>query len=123
MSAPRGVLTADKRDQLNCLTRDRSVDAVLALRARLVLWWDEGYSAAQIAEWAGVVDKTARLWPVRYAESGIDGLRGIPHPGKPRVHDERVRSRILALVLQRQFVTSSAVVAGAGAGLAGSSPV
>jgi len=27
------------------------------------------------------------------------------------------------LVLQRQFVTSSAVVAGAGAGLAGSSPV
>jgi transposase len=38
-----------------------------------------------------------RLWPVRYAESGIHGLRGIPHPGKPRVHDERVRSRILAL--------------------------
>lgn len=97
MSAPRGVLTADERDQLNCLTRDRPVDAVLALRARLVLWWDEGYSAAQIAEWAGVVDKTARLWPVRYAESGIDGLRGIPHPGKPRKHDERVRSRILAL--------------------------
>jgi hypothetical protein len=37
--------------------------------------------AIQIAEWAGVADKTARLWPVRYAESGIDGLRGIPHPG------------------------------------------
>jgi transposase len=97
MPAPRGVLTADQRYQLSCLTRDRSVNAVLALRARLVLWWDEGHSAVQIAEWAGVADKTARLWPVRYAESGIEGLRGIPHPGKPRAHDERVRARILAL--------------------------
>jgi transposase len=97
MSALRGVLTADQRDQLNCLTRDRSVDAVLALRARLVLWWDDGHSAVQIAEWAGVADKTARLWPARYAESGIDGLHGMPHPGKRRVHDERIRSRILAL--------------------------
>src|SRR5919107_1289149 len=97
MPAPRRVLTADQRDQLSCLTRDRSVNAVLALRARLVLWWDDGHPAIQIAEWAGVADKTARLWPVRYAESGIEGLRGIPHPGKPRTHDERVRARILAL--------------------------
>jgi transposase len=69
------------------------VNAVLALRARLVLvlWWDEGHSAVQIAKWVGVADKIARLWPVRYAESGIEGVRGIPHPGKPRMHDERVR--------------------------------
>jgi hypothetical protein len=61
MPAPRGVLAADQCDQLNCLTRDRSVDAVLALRARLVLWWDEGHSAIQIGHWAGVANKTARL--------------------------------------------------------------
>jgi transposase len=89
MPAPRGVLTADQRNQLSSVTRDRSVNAVLALRARLVLWWDEGHSVVEIAEWAGVADKTARLWPVRYAESGIEGLRRIPHPGKPRTHDER----------------------------------
>lgn len=97
MPVPRGVLTIDQRDQLSCLARDRSVDAVLALRARLVLWWDDGHSAVQVAYWAGVTDKTARLWPVRYAESGMEGLHGIPHPGKPRTHDERVRSRILAV--------------------------
>jgi hypothetical protein len=84
MPAQRGVLTIDQRDQLNRLVRDKSVDAVLALRARLVLWWDDGHSAVQIAQWAGVTDKTARLWPMRYAESGVEGLRGIPHPGKPR---------------------------------------
>ncbi|WP_414687657.1 IS630 family transposase [Mycobacterium sp.] len=97
MPAQRGVLTIDQRDELNSLARDKSVDAVLALRARPVLWWDNGHSAVQIAHWAGVTDKTARLWPVRYAESGIEGLHGIPHPGKPRAHDERVRSRILAV--------------------------
>lgn len=70
---------------------------MLALRARLVLWWDEGHSAVQIAKWAGVAAKTAWLWPVRYAKSGLDGLRDIPHPAKPKTHDERFRSRILAL--------------------------
>ena len=70
---------------------------MLALRARLVLWWDEGHSAVQIAEWAGVAAKTAWLWPVRYAKSGIDGLRDSPNPARPKTHDERVRSRILAL--------------------------
>jgi transposase len=40
---------------------------------------------------------TPRWWPARYAESGIEGLHGIPHPGKPRTHDERVRSRIVAV--------------------------
>ena len=77
-------LTANQRDQLDRLARDRSVDAVLVLRTRLVLWWDEGHPALQSAEWAGVADKTARLWPVRYAESGIDGLRGIPQAQSAR---------------------------------------
>lgn len=97
MPALRGVLTSSQRDELDRLVRDRSVDVVVALRARLVLWWDDGHSANDIAAWAGVTDKTARLWPVRYAEFGIDGLGGIPHPGKARVHGQGVRSRILAV--------------------------
>jgi hypothetical protein len=36
------------------------VDAVLALRARLVLWWDEGHSVIQIGHWAGVADNGDR---------------------------------------------------------------
>jgi hypothetical protein len=59
MTARRGILTVDQRDQLNRLVRDKSVDAVLALRARLVLWWDDGHSAVQMAQWASVTNKTA----------------------------------------------------------------
>ncbi len=43
------------------------------------------------------MEETARLWPVRYAESGIEGLCGIPYSGKRRTPNERVRSPILAL--------------------------
>ena len=67
MPAPRGVLTADQRDELSCLTRDRSVNAVLALRARLVLWWDEGHSAVQIADWL-----VSQIRPPGY---GLCGMR------------------------------------------------
>ena len=74
MPALRGVLTADQRDRLGCLTRDRPVDAVLALRARLVLWWDENHSAVEIAEWAGVYGlAVCGVWyrgPARHTTSG-----------------------------------------------------
>jgi hypothetical protein len=43
---------------------------------------------------------------VRYAESGICGVRGISHVEKPKMHDEQDRSRILAL-----SITSPPVVA------------
>jgi hypothetical protein len=54
-AARRGILAIDQRDQLNRLVRGKSVDAVLALRARLALWWD-GDSAVQITQWAGMTD-------------------------------------------------------------------
>ena len=81
MPAHRGVLTIDQRDELNGLARDKSVDAVLALRARLVLWWDDGHSAVQIAHWAGVTDKIARcglraVCGVRYGGPAWDTASG-----------------------------------------------
>ena len=35
-------LTAAQRDELSTVVRSRSVDAVVANRARMVLWRDEG---------------------------------------------------------------------------------
>jgi hypothetical protein len=53
----------DQRDELDCLARDESVDAVLALPVRLAFWRPKVISTAQIAAWADVAGKTARLWP------------------------------------------------------------
>jgi hypothetical protein len=53
MPAPPGVLTADQRNQLNRLTRDRSVNIVLGLRARHWLF-------ALVESGDGEASKTAR---------------------------------------------------------------
>lgn len=82
MAVRRGVLTSDQRDQLSCLARDRfsGCCARFTCPAGVVEGrWLFGGADRRVAD---VTDKTARLWPARYAESGIQGLRGIPHPGK-----------------------------------------
>jgi hypothetical protein len=50
----------------------------------MVLWWDEGRSAremATMATLAGVSEPTARLWPPRFAADGLVGLLNGSHPG------------------------------------------
>src|SRR5512146_3155216 len=97
---PRRVLSVEQRDELWEVARSRFVDAATGTRARIVRWWDEGLSAAEVARLAGVSEPTARLWPVGYADSGLAGLADEPHPGKPRQIDPHVRSRIVALSRQ-----------------------
>lgn len=76
---------------------DRSVDAVVAGRARMVLWRDEGYSAEEVAALAGVSRPTVNIWLRRYREAGVAGLADRPRPGKPAEVPGQVRARILAL--------------------------
>lgn len=96
----RGALSNASRLELAGLARGRYVSGVVANRARIVLWWDEGRSAREIVELSGVSEPTVRLWPERYAAEGAAGLLGKPHPGRSRIHDSTVRGRILALSRQ-----------------------
>jgi transposase len=91
------ALTAEQRSELSTLVSDRSVDAVVAGRARMVLWRDDGYSAEQVAALAGVSRPTVNTWVRRYAEAGLVGLYDQPRPGKPVQVPGAVRARILAL--------------------------
>jgi transposase len=94
---PRDVLSGEQRDELAELSKSRFVDAVLGMRARMVLWWDEGRSARDIAQLAGVSEPTARLWPARYADGGLDGLLDEARTGKAKEVPAQDRARILAL--------------------------
>ncbi len=91
------ALTEAQRSELSTVVGDRSVDAVMAGRARMVLWRDEGYSAEQVAALAAVSRPTVNTWVRRYAEAGLAGLYDQPRPGKPRQVPGAVRARILAL--------------------------
>jgi transposase len=79
------------------LVGDRSVAAVMAGRARMVLWRDEGYSAEQVAAPARVSRPTVNTWVRRYMQAGVAGLADRPRPGKAPQVPGPVRARILAL--------------------------
>ncbi|SBW22749.1 integrase catalytic subunit [Candidatus Protofrankia californiensis] len=100
MAANRYMLTDEQRSELIMLVRNSLEERVIADRARMVLWWDEGVSARAIAALLRVSPPTVYLWPARFAKSGIEGLYNAPRSVPPLVHDGRVRARILALTRQ-----------------------
>jgi transposase len=90
-------LTQQQRAELSSLVGDRRVDAVVAGRARMVLWRDEGRSAEEVAALVGVSRPTVNTWVRRYHAHGVPGLADRPRPGKPAEVPGSVRARILAL--------------------------
>ncbi|MFI5800100.1 helix-turn-helix domain-containing protein [Streptomyces sp. NPDC051677] len=60
--------------ELRELAGSRDVPAVVALRARIVLWSAEGRRRKDIAELAGVAPLTVDRCKSRYAEWGVAGL-------------------------------------------------
>jgi transposase len=52
-------------------------------RVQLVLLSHAGYDVAAIAAITQQSDETVRRWLHRFAADGCDGLRELPHPGRP----------------------------------------
>ncbi|MGH3496490.1 MAG: IS630 family transposase [Nocardioidaceae bacterium] len=69
----------------------------MAWRAQIVLWADEGQSAADIARMAKTSKPTVYKWVDRYAKSGVAGLESRKSTGRPQSISGEVRARILAL--------------------------
>ncbi|MGF7236824.1 MAG: helix-turn-helix domain-containing protein, partial [Frankia sp.] len=90
-------LTVDEQTGLRALVTGSDVSAVVATRARIVLWRAENRPKKEIAALAGVTRPTVDLWLSRYEMEGVQGLFDRPS-GAPREQiPPRVRSRILAL--------------------------
>jgi transposase len=91
------VLAEEQVAELRALINSRDVAAVVATRARIVLWMAEGRRRRDVGELAGVSLPTVDRWVERYAARGVggllDGTRGAPREQVPA----RVAARILAL--------------------------
>ena len=89
-------LTTDQQAELRAMVKSVDVPAVVAMRARIVLWCDEGRLKKQIAELAGVSRPTVDLWLSRYEIEGIGGLVDRSHAAPREQVPARIRARILA---------------------------
>ena len=97
MSRPKAavVLSEQEREQLQALTRSRSMPHALMRRARIVLLSAAGLSNQAIAERCAVSPPTVSLWCQRYRTQGLAGLHDELRPGRPRTHgDEQVAALV-----------------------------
>ncbi|WP_409468585.1 IS630 family transposase [Streptomyces sp. HC307] len=90
-------LSSEQIAELRELAGSRHVPAVVALRARVVLWSAEGRRRKGIAELAGVAPLTVDRCKSRYAERGVAGLEDKRRGGPRTQVPPRVRARVIAL--------------------------
>src|SRR3954471_8618512 len=94
---PGVMLSEEQAAELRGVVNSRDVPAVVATRARIVLWMAEGRRRKDVAELAGVSLPTVDRWVDRYARRGLarppDASNAAPREQVPAW----VAARILAL--------------------------
>jgi transposase len=94
---PGVMLTEEQAGELRAVLNSRNVPAVVATRARIVLWMAEGRRRKDVAELAGISLPTVDRWVARYAADGLAALQDESHAAPREQVPGRVRERILAL--------------------------
>jgi transposase len=77
------TLTVPERAALTAFLRP-TAESRQRLRAQIALAAARGQANSEIARDLGVSRETVRKWRGRYARQGLDGLRDLPRPGRPR---------------------------------------
>jgi transposase len=93
-------LAEGDRAELRVLVSSRDVSAVVATRARIVLWMDDGRRRVETAALAGVSLPTVDKWIDRYRAEGVAGLLDRSHAAPREQVPAWVPARILALTRQ-----------------------
>jgi len=85
------VLTAEQREQLEAISRSRTMPAALVMRARIILMSAADKSNQEIMRQLKVSHGVVWKWQRRFLDLGVTGLDDELRPGRPRsVSDEQV---------------------------------
>jgi len=98
------TLTTEETEEIRRLTASRKAPVRLVQRASLIALMldDPTIPASRAALEVGFKQAGSGMdWVRRFNEEGVAGLADKPRPGRPRTHDERVRSRLISLALQK----------------------
>src|SRR6202451_3185762 len=103
MGRPNTVVrvSSAEREQLDSITRSRSLPHAWVGRGRIVLVSSDGVSSGIIAGRCGVSVPTISHWRRCWRERGVAGLHGELRPGRPRSYDDEQLAPLLRKVLQR----------------------
>lgn len=94
---PKLELTPDEKQFLQQTVRRRGAGHLEVLRAKVILWADEGLSNTEIVERTVLSAPTVGKWRRRFLQSRTAGLSELPRSGAPRrVSDDKVQELITA---------------------------
>src|SRR5215471_10204038 len=96
--APELDCSIEDRASLVALTKNRTAEARVVERARIILACLEGKEIQQVARELRVSVPSVSKWRRRFSLWGLRGLRDHPRPGKPVKYDTSFRNRVLALL-------------------------
>jgi len=101
--APQIELTQAQREELEKLSRGRSLPARHVERAKIVLLAFEGKQNREIAQILGVTRRTVGLWRSRFAEKGLAGIeKDAPRPGRRASLPEQLVEEVVRRTTQEK---------------------
>jgi transposase len=104
--APALILRDGDREELQSWTRSTSIQAGLAMRARIILLAAQGEANCRIAERERTTPTTVWKWRGRYAADGIAGLFDESRSGRPkRIDDQKIITATLTPPPKKYGVT------------------
>jgi transposase len=96
------TVTRDEQQQLERWVRDCQGVRPLALRARIVLSCQAGYSNRESAKRLKVTAQTVGKWRARFVAQGLQGLTDLPRSGAPRSISDVLVEAVLAKTLHEK---------------------
>lgn len=88
-------LDEKSESELKAIAANKTNEARLVQRAKIVLLCSKGVPIKQIAEKFDIRQNTVIDWRKRYASEGLSGLHDRARPGRPSTYDETFRHNVL----------------------------
>ncbi len=89
--------TEDVRRELLMRSRSQRLDSRHVKRATAILLSLEGKTLDEIEAACGLSRKAVNQWRTRFRQSGLDGLKDLPRPGRERTITAQQRARVIHL--------------------------
>jgi transposase len=97
------LLSDEEEKAIRKLANSQNAATKLVKRSKILveLLDNEGLTATEAGVRVGFSTAIGAIWVRRFNEGGIEGLQDRPRPGRQRTHDEKVRSQLVSLALQK----------------------